>query len=66
MKDLNFLVFFIYKDWCLIFLKYRLDCILCVLRLDNRDVLCVSSIMFLSLINKCINIIYRDRWINEF
>lgn len=66
MKDLNLLVFPIYKDWCLIPLKYRLDCIPCALRPDNRDVSCVSSIMPLSLINKCINIIHRDRWTNKF
>lgn len=65
MKDLNLLVFPIYKDWCLIPLKYRLGWIPRALRPDNRDVSCVSSIMPLSLINKCINIIHRDRWTNE-
>lgn len=66
MKDLNLLVFPIYKDWCLIPLKYRLGWIPRALRPDNRDESCVSSIMPLSLINKCINIIHRDRWTNEF
>lgn len=70
LKDLDLLVISINKNWCLILYKTKTSKIqtgpisCSTTRYKNKS--CVCSIMPSSLVNKCINIIHRDRWTKEF